>query len=269
MIRAALIAVIGVGFWGPANGQITTVPSVAAGMSFQVQSGGVGAGHALTISTTFGPTTLAIGVPASQSWLTVNGNPAGTFFFVNTPTTLIVDVTSAGLAAKQIASATISIVIVGQPASQVYFPVTVTVVTVAPSILSANPATLAFTAVQDASAGVPSSTLVSVMSSGAQLSYLVGWTINTPGNWLVLFGTAGTTGTSPPFQVRVIPFGLPPGTYFGLVTVQSTTTSDSVTIPVTLVVSPGLPATPAPSTLVLVLIGMICCWMGSRVKRAA
>jgi hypothetical protein len=76
MIRAALIAFVVAGFWGSANGQITTVPLASTGMTFQVQSGGVRATQFLTVSTTVGPTTLVIGVPANQTWLTVNGIPA-------------------------------------------------------------------------------------------------------------------------------------------------------------------------------------------------
>jgi hypothetical protein len=248
---AVLLATAAAGFSGSATGQITTVPPSATGMSFQVPNGGVAAVQSLTISTSLDPTTVVVGVPAGQTWLTVNGRPAGSFFFINTPATLFVGVTSVGLAAQQVASANLSIAIVGQ-AGQINFPVTVTVG--AASILSANPATLAFTAVQGAPVGVPSSTLVSIMSSGAQLSYLVGWTTG-PGNWLIVNNTAGTTGSSPPIQVRVFPSSLPPATYSATVTVQSTTTSDSVTIPVTLVVSAAIPPTPAPSTLVLLLIG--------------
>jgi hypothetical protein len=121
-------------------------------MSFVVQSGGARATQSLII-TTSAPTTLAIGVPANQTWLTVNGSPAGTFIFVNTPGTLSIEVTSAGLAAQQLVSANISIVIYGQPASQIYFPVALTVG--AASLLSANPAVLAFTAVQGCPCGCP------------------------------------------------------------------------------------------------------------------
>jgi hypothetical protein len=267
MIRAALIAIMGAGFWGSANGQITTVPSVGTGMNFQVQSGGIAAVQSLTVSTTFGPTTLAIGVPANQTWLTVNGSPAGTFVFVNTPATLSVGVTSAGLAAQQIASVNISIVIVGQPATQIYFPVTVTVS--AASILSADPAALTFSAVQGASVGSPVSTGVAITSSGAQLGYNVSASTQTGGSWLLISSTAGVTGISLAFQIQVNPSRLLPGSYSGSVMVQSTTTSDSVTIPVTLTVLPALPATPAPSTLALLAIGATLCRIWLRFETLA
>jgi hypothetical protein len=185
-------------------------------------------------------------------------------FFVNTPTTISVAVTTTALSAGQTLSAAISIVINGQPASQISFPVTLSVA--AASILSANPSTLAFTALQGAFVGVPSSTGVSIVSSGAQLNYTITSTTTVAAFWLVLTNTTGTTGSSLPFPVHVNATNLVPGIYFGGVQVQSTTTSDSVTIPVTLFVSAGVPATPAPSTLVLVLAGLFCCWVWRRLS---
>jgi hypothetical protein len=269
MIRAALIAIIGAGFWGSANGQITTVPSVGTGISFQVQSGGAAATQSLTVSTTFGPTTLMIGVPANQTWLTVNGSPAGTFIFVPTPATIAVAVSPAGLTAQsiQVLSANISIAIYGQPASQIYFPVTLTVI--APSLLVANPGALTFTAVQGASVGVPSSIQVSIGTLGSPvLGYSVTASTHDGGGWLLLFGWAGTTPIlpGPGVQVRVNPSGLTRGVYSGTILVQSATTSDSVTIPVTLTVSAALPTTPAPSTLVLLTIGAMICGMWLRFR---
>ncbi len=233
----AMVCLVGLGFSDTADGQITTTPALSSGMSFQVQSGGAVATKVLGITTTNGPTTLVVTVPANQTWLTVAGNPAATTFYPNSPASLNVTVNTNEFVFGQIVSTTIAIAIYGQPTTQINFPVTLTVG--APSLLSANPANLTFTAVQNSTSGSPNSIPVTITSSGAQLNYNVSATTNSGGNWILLTNTSGTTGGTAGFQVQVNPAGLAAGNYSGLVYVQSTSTGDSVSITVSLTVTVG------------------------------
>src|ERR1035437_4709076 len=235
----AMLCLVGLGFSDTANGQITTSPALSSGMSFQVQSGGAVSTQTLTI-TAPNPTTLVVTVPANQSWLTVAGYPAATTFFPNSPASLNVTVNTNGFKSGAIVSTTISIAIYGQPSTQVAFPVTLTVGT--PSLLSANPANLTFSAVQGASSGSPHSIPVTIASSGSQLNYNVSASTTSGGNWILLTNTAGTTGGTAGFQVQVNPMpngGLAAGNYSGLVFVQSQSAGDSVSITVSLTVTVG------------------------------
>lgn len=233
----AIVCLVGLGFSDTANGQITTSPPLSSGMGFQVQSGGAVSTQVLGITTAGGATTLVVTVPANQSWLTVAGNPSGTMFFPNSPASLNVTVNTSGFNSGAIVSTTISIAIYGEPSTQVAFPVTLTVGT--PSLLSANPANLTFSAVQGSSSGSPNSIPVTITSSGEQLNYNVSASTTSGGSWILLTNTVGTTGNEGGFQVQVNPQNLVVGTYTGTVLVQSQTTGDSVSIMVTLTVTAG------------------------------
>ena len=229
----AMLCLVGLGFSDTASGQITATP--AGGMNFQVQSGGASASAQLSL-TTANPTTLVVTVPANQSWLTVNGFPANTQLFPNTPASLTVTVNPAGFNSGTIVSTSIAIVEEGQSSTAINYTVTLSVGT--PSLLSANPGSVTFSAVQGASSGSPNSIPVTISSSGAQLNYNVSASTTTGGNWILLTNTSGTTG-GPGFQVQVNPSGLAAGNYSGLVFVQSQTTGDNVSITVSLTVTVG------------------------------
>lgn len=237
LMFGAMVCLVGLGFSDTAHGQITTTPALSSGMNFQVQSGGAVATQVLGITTT-NATTLVIVVPANQSWLTVGGNPSGTTFYPNTPASLNVTVNTSGFNSGTIVSTTVSIAIYGQPSTQVAFPITLTVGT--PSLLSSNPANLAFSAVQGASSGSPNSIPVTITSSGTQLNYNVSTSYNAGGSgWILLSNTTGVTGNTAGFQVQVNPQNLGLGTYTGTVFVQSQSTGDNVSIVVTLTVNAG------------------------------
>jgi uncharacterized protein (TIGR03437 family) len=124
------------------------------------------------------------------------------------------------------------------------------------SLLSASPASLSFTASQGSNSGVCSASSasacpVTINSSGQALSYTLTASTQT-GNWLLLSNACPlaapcTTGSSQ-FSVSVNPFGLTAGTYTGSILAQSTTTNDSVNIPVTLTVNANAALTVSPST---------------------
>src|ERR1700733_15951738 len=77
-----LACLLGLGFSDTASGQITTQPPLSSGMSFQVQSGGAQGSQNLTIYTP-NATTVFITVPAGQTWLKVNGEPASQLFYAD------------------------------------------------------------------------------------------------------------------------------------------------------------------------------------------
>jgi uncharacterized protein (TIGR03437 family) len=211
-------------------------------MSFQVQSNGASATQNLTINTSNGSTTVAVSSPPGDAWLTVKGNPGGTTYFYNTDgngnLTLPITANTTGLNTGQFFTSHISIQITGLPSSAVSFTVVLNVGT--PTILSASPANLSFSAVQGASSGNPISTGVTISSSGQALNYTVSATTQTGGNWLLLSNTTGQTSNSTPgFQVYVNASSLGPGNYSGTVLVSSTTTGDTVSIAVTLSVNTG------------------------------
>jgi uncharacterized protein (TIGR03437 family) len=242
---------LGLGFSDTAIGQITTSP--AGGMAFQVQSGGATATQTLNVSTP-NATTLVVMIPAGQTWLSVNNNPQSTTFFPNTPgnnnpVALLVQVNTANLSFGQTVSANILISILNVPNSQVSYTVSLTVGT--PSLLSASPATLSFSAISGNSFGSPTSTPVTISSSGSALNYNVSASTNSGGTWLLLTNTLGisTNSTSPGFSVSVNASSLGVGTYQGTITVQSTTTADSTTILVTLSVTQGAALNVTPTSL--------------------
>ncbi len=233
------LCLLGLGLSDTAAGQtITTSP--AGGMNFQVQSGGAQAVQNLSISTSIDPTTIVVTVPGGQTWLKVNGTPSGNVVpFPNTPATLPVQVNTTGLVQGQTVQANILIEVNNLPSSQISYPVSLTVGT--PSLLTASPANLTFSAIQGNSFGNPTSIPVTVSSSGQALTYNVTPSTSTGVNWLLVTNTSGipTNSSSPGFSVSVNASSLSTGTYNGLLTIQSTTTGDSTTIPVTLSVTQG------------------------------
>lgn len=249
LMFGTVLCLLALGFSDTALGQITTSPPLSSGMNFQVQSGGAQAVQNLTITTTHDPTTLVVAVPSGQTWLEVNSNPAGTVFFPSSPATLPIQVNTTSLSMGQTVSANITIAINNLPNSQVSFIVSLTVGT--PSLLSASPANISFSAVSGNSFGSPTSVPVTISSSGQALTYNVSASTNNGGNWLLLTNTLGipTSSSTPGFSVSVNASTLGVGSYQGTITIQSTTTGDSDTIPVTLSVTQGALLNVTPTSL--------------------
>ena len=128
---------------------------------------------------------------------------------------------------------------------------TVNVTVSGSSLLFSNPQQLSFTStVGTPQANIPTQTLT-ISSSGQQLSYNV-TAVTLDGHfWLIPFATGGTTGNaaSDTITVGVNPAGLGVNTYQGTITVQSTSTADSVVIDVTLTLGAGTTLSVTPSTL--------------------
>ncbi|HYK60057.1 MAG TPA: hypothetical protein VEV85_11550 [Bryobacteraceae bacterium] len=185
-------------------------------------------------------------IQANQSWITLSANVLN---FNSTPSLLNVSVSPQNLAAGTYSGMiTVSVPTAGGTLSQT---ISVSMAVTGTSLLSASPASLSFTATQGSNSGTPSSIPVTIASSGQALSFTL-TAQSQPANWLLLSnscppGAPCTTGSASQFSVQVNPSGLATGTYSGNITAQSTTTSDAVTIQVTLTVnaSATLSVTPA------------------------
>jgi uncharacterized protein (TIGR03437 family) len=198
------------------------------------------------LSVTSSSNGTTVSVLSNQSWIVVNGvlNNVGT-----TPTTLPVSVKTQGLL-QGMYLGQIAFAVSGTSTIQQTVAVSLTVT--GSSLLSANPSSLSFTALQGANTATPSSATVVITSGGTVLNYtLMGQTQSGGGNWLLFANGSGITGDPAGFQVYTNPAGLAPGTYTGTITAQSTSTADSVQISVTLTVNANAtlsvtPANPAP-----------------------
>ena len=128
---------------------------------------------------------------------------------------------------------------------------TVNVIVTGTTLLSSSPSSLSFsTTVGTTESNVPVQQLT-ISSSGQQLSYTVTASEQTGGSWLVPFTTSGTTGAgaASTINVGINPASLAANVYQGSITVQSTTTADSVVILVTLTIAPSTSLSVTPATL--------------------
>jgi uncharacterized protein (TIGR03437 family) len=160
--------------------------------------------------------TLTTGV----GWLSVTPT-SGT-----TPSSVSVSVNGSGLAAGTYNG---NITIAATGSANVVIPVTLTVTTVAPSIV-AVPANLAFFVPGDGSTPAPQS--ITVVSTGSNAAFTAS-AVAQGGNWLTVTPTSTTPGS---VTVSVNPAGLFPGqSYNGSITINApTSTPSSIQVPVTL-----------------------------------
>jgi uncharacterized protein (TIGR03437 family) len=193
-----------------------------------------------------GTTTITINTQSAPSWILF---PNGPEYNVNStgvagfPGGIPIKVSAATASTQTPGNYTGSFTFSnGQASATVYVAMTVT----GASVLSANPPTLSFGATQGADFASPSSSAVQINSSGPVLNYSVTGQTQV-GTWLEFSTLTGTTGGMG-FSVSVNPSGLSPGNYTGNILVQSTSTSDSVNIPVTLIVNATSMLSVTPST---------------------
>src|SRR5579883_1821987 len=187
---------------------------------------------------------------ANQSWIVLSTN---TVNFSSTPSAVNVSVNPQSLAVGNYSG--VITVTTGNGPSALSQTVSVSMTVTGTSILSAQPASLSFTAAQGSNSGAPASIPVTIASSGQALSFTLSAQTQT-GNWLLLSNSCPlsapcTTGSASQFSVQVNPSDLTTGTYSGNILAASTTTTDSVNIPVTLIVNPNAvlsvsPANPPP-----------------------
>ena len=218
----------------------TNPPTSPVALAFNgVPANGISQPQNLYISWNSGATGTAV-ITANQNWIVT----PSTLNFNSTPSVLPVRVNTQGLIQGAPYSGTLTVTVSGQSALQQTVNVTVSVS--GASALSANPSTLSFSAQQGSGTATPSSSTVQIASSGAVLTYSITPQTQTGGNWLELSATSGTSGDAG-FQVFTNPQGLTAGTYTGSIIVQSSTSGDSVQIPVTLTVNASATLTTSPS----------------------
>ena len=221
-----------------------------------VQHGGVSPVEPVTVSTSEGgnPINTTLNVQVSQAaaaWLQIAEAPTGNTDIgtSNGQVVLHLTVNATNLTQGTQPTGTVTISYLSQPSINVVLTVAVTVS--GASLLSSTPASLSFTTtVGTPENSVPTQTLT-IASSGAQLGYNVTTSTQNGVFWLVPFQSTGNTGSSATdtITVGINPAGLAANTYQGTITVQSTTTSDSAVISVTLVVAPNTTLSVTPATL--------------------
>ncbi len=212
-------------------------------INFTLPSGGV-ATKQIHISANES-TSVIVSTNNSQSWLSVN--PSGpTNVLQGTPTTLNVTANATGLTPGPY---TTTFTVAIQSVQNTPITITVNLTVAGTSALSAMPTSLSFSvSVGTAESNVPTQNVV-ISSSGPQLSFNVTASTTDGNNWLIPFTTFGTTTGSPNVTVGVNPAGLPAAMYTGTILMQSTQTTDSVAISVTLTITAAQTLTATPSTV--------------------
>jgi uncharacterized protein (TIGR03437 family) len=184
-----------------------TVVPVPASLSFAYQIGGsTPAAQSVQLSASNG-SALAFTAVASSSgnWLSAGPASAGT------PSTLVVSVNTAGLAAGNY-SGTVALTANSTGNAQTAIPVSLTVT--AATTLAASPEALNFSYQIGGSLPPSQSIQLSASSNGA-----VSFTAATSANWLSVAPTSGATPAT--LVVSVSPAGLAAGPYSGTVTVNA------------------------------------------------
>jgi uncharacterized protein (TIGR03437 family) len=190
------------------------------------------------------PTGTSVVLSTNQSWIKLSTN----VITVNTTASPVSVLVNTQNLAQGSYPGIISVGVSGQGSPQAAVSVSMTVIS--GSVLSANPSSLSFSAQQGSSVATPSSSTVQIVSTGPLLSYSISAQTLSGGNWLLLGANSGTSGDAG-FSVFVNPSGLAAGAYSGNISVQSSSTSDSVQIPVSLTINANAvlsvsPAKPAP-----------------------
>jgi len=235
---SVVLGVLGLGLLDTAQGQVLTASP--SSLNLVVQSGGASATAPVNVTYVNGPTTLIVDLTASPSWMTINNTQAGKTLILNTPSNggpavLNVTVNTTGLTGNQVGTFTVRVNAL--PSSLITYTVNLTLGT--PSSFTASPQSLSFSAPFGASVGNPNTIPVSITSTGGSLGYTLSASTTSGGTWILLNPYSGTANTGSGFNVQVNPSQLAVGSYYGTITVSSTTTSDTLTIPVTLQVTQG------------------------------
>ncbi len=199
-----------------------------------------------------GVSTVQVQVSSQSPWITVTPS------VLNLPANgddLNVSINTTSLPAG---SSSGSFVVFSSANASIKQTVTVNVNVTGSSQLTANPQSLSFQGSVGAVSGTPqncpiqngpASCQITIASSGPQLTYNITPTTTDGHQWLQPDAASGQTSGAP-FNVAVNPSAVPgPGTYSGSILVQSTTTSDAVTIAVTMVVAAAPTFSVTPSSL--------------------
>ncbi len=213
---------------------LVTAPSFAvspASLTFSAITGSSSASQQLRLSGSVGGLGWQATVRTSGgAWLSVSPSSG------QMPATVAVTANAANLAAGSY-QGTIEIAAPLASPSTLSVAVTLTVTSAQPANFSVQPALLNFRAVAGALAPPSQGFLIENQGSGT-----LSWTARAAvvgGSWLAVSPASGGASASTPgrVQVSVNPAGLAAGSYSGSVTVSSSTTGQSLNVPVTLLVS--------------------------------
>jgi uncharacterized protein (TIGR03437 family) len=251
LVFAALLAlaVLGCSDTAAAQPVLTVAPATTPSNPLvfsNIPSGGISPAQTVTIGTT-GATmaTLIIQVNPSSPWIAISPGAS-----VNIPATISVQCNTATLMQGNYNGSFTMTVAGSSPPDQVTVYVSLSVS--GTSQLSATPPTLGFTAQDGATTASPNGIPVEILSSGVPLNYTLQAQTNDGGNWLLLSTTTGSSGGAS-FTVSVNPAGLYasafPAVFNGLITANSTTTLDSVQIPVQVTLNATAQLTITPTSL--------------------
>ena len=228
--RYAVAAVLACSLISIAHAQTLSVDNSTVNIT--APAGGFATGK-VNLSTT-GATTVFVNTTNSPSWLLVS--PLGPLnIFNGTPVAFNIIANAAGMTAGAHPTGTFTIGIQSSTAP----PLTITVnLTVGPaSALTSSQPSLNFTVPLGTSANnIPTQSLT-IGSTGPALSFAVTAATNDGNNWLVPVTTSGNTSVTNVVNIGVNPATLAAGVYHGTVFVASTTSTDSVAIPVTITVT--------------------------------
>jgi uncharacterized protein (TIGR03437 family) len=216
----------------PATVQVTlvvtagTVSATPASLTFtQAVGGSAPPAQAVTVSGTPSPINFTVGATASGlgTWLTAN--PASG----STPGTIQVSASAGTLAVGQY-NGTVTITAPSASGSPISIPVTLNVV--AGQVITATPATLAFSYV--IGTAVPAALQVQAATTGNSIPLSMTASTKDGANWLSV--TPATAATPATLSVAVSPLTLAAGIYTGTVTINSPNASTPATVAVTLTV---------------------------------
>ncbi len=207
------------------------------------------------------PSSLSFSAPSGAGFvqgkqIVVNGSAAGLPYDVDTmtsdgggwllagpdsgttPGTIAVTVKASGMAPGNYDGQVIITSLIAQPSPQVV-AVHLTITAAASPLLSVQPVALNFESTAGSTATVTQEITLANAGGGS-----LNWTASALGGaWLSVAPVAGTSSDASPsvVPVSVNPTGLAAGTYQGSITILSSTTSQTLTIPVVLIVRPGTP----------------------------
>lgn len=203
-------------------------------VSFSYQMGGSNPSTQAVMLSSTGPSLAYTVTPSADApWITIDKNsgvvPAGA------TDTLNIGANPAGLpAGNYIGSVVIGTTGTGNPSQSIRVSLTVSTST----LLSVVPGTLSF-AFQTGGSN-PANQVLTVNSTGAPLAVTVAAAVTTPAGgpvWLTVTPSTGTFTTPATFTISANQSNLPVGSYMGIITVTSPGAANTVTIPVTFVIS--------------------------------
>jgi uncharacterized protein (TIGR03437 family) len=189
------------------------------------------AAQTLSLTTVSGGTVALTSISANVGWIVVSQATSA-------PATLQVSI-NPGLLSTGTYIGDVLVTAVGSPAASLEIPVTLTINAALP--LTATPASLTFNYAVGGT--LPAAQSVALASGSGSVNF----TAASPGNWLQLNPSHGTTPAS--VTVTANPTGLAAGTYTGAVTITTLGAPSTVTVAVTLVITAPQVLSVAPTQL--------------------